>query len=111
MKWRHLDFGDGFIHCMAMSKKTERKPLRQRVAERKAGIKEEKPLVDLSPRLRHWAKMGGHSLQALGICILLYVVTVFTNSGFNDRMETWVMVSIVTFLVGRVLLFLVKHSR
>ncbi|MFC7048910.1 hypothetical protein [Emcibacter nanhaiensis] len=89
---------------------TRRKSLRERVADRKAGIPEQKAPKSISGiKTRKWLRWGGNAFQALGILIMLLVVMRF-NDGNLEFMEELIGIAAGFFLTGRISILFIKNS-
>jgi len=105
-----------------MAKEKERKPLRERVAERKEreqkekrGAKagttpsEEKPAPDEAERRERtkvlWERVSllGTALQALGILLVIVEAFILWNAAGQWDRWTWLIVYCIVFAAGRVL--------
>ena len=76
-----------------------RKSLRERVADRKAGIKEE--MDPRRVRILKRVKLLANLSQGIGLVMLLVVLARYINSGYEDMNWNNVMVYSGMFLIGR----------
>ena len=108
-----IDLGRGEDHIAGMLTKkpqTPRKSLRERVADREAGIPEEKaPRTVSGIKTRKWLRWGGNAFQAIGILIMLLVVMRF-NDGNLEHIEELIGVAAGFFLTGRVSILFIRNS-
>ncbi|MCF6216065.1 MAG: hypothetical protein L3J58_07815 [Emcibacter sp.] len=77
----------------------QRKPLRERVADRKAGIKEE-----TSPKrekILRRVRLCANLFQAIGLIMLLIMLAQYISSGYGHMNWINVMVYSGMFLIGR----------
>ncbi len=96
-----------------MFKKTPpspRKPLRERVADRKAGrAAEAAPKSAKSVNSRKLFMRAANAFQVVGVLIMLYVVMRFTD-GNLEYMEELIGIAAGFFLTGRVAILVIKNS-
>lgn len=85
-----------------MSKTTEqikRKPLRQRVADRRAGVK---PAADpRRARILRGIRLAAYTSQGVGLIMLLVLLAQYISSGYGTMNWVSVMVYAGLFLAGR----------
>ena len=91
------------------SEQTPRKSLRQRVADRKAGIVEEQD--PKRERFLKRVKLFANLFQGVGLIMLLVVLAQFINSGYSEM--NWINVSVYSgmFLVGRAMISLLNLTK
>lgn len=84
-----------------MTKTPERKPLRQRVADRKKGIKEVKPVSAKKERFLRFSRLLLSTMQYLGLLLLLISLGQIVTNGYN--VENWDLIIIycAMFVIGR----------
>ncbi|WP_417319821.1 hypothetical protein [Emcibacter sp.] len=101
----------GHIACMFTKKTQEpRKSLRERVADRQAGVVEDSsPASPSGIKYRKWIMRSANIFQAIGILIMLMVVMRF-NDGDLQYMEELIGIAAGFFLTGRVAIIFVKNS-
>ncbi|MBT5187738.1 MAG: hypothetical protein HOH19_15185 [Kordiimonadaceae bacterium] len=79
----------------------ERKPLRQRVADRKRGIKEVVPLSERMEKFYKYLKLFFTTCQYLGLILLLFSLgTIVTNEFMVGNWDMIVIYSAM-FIIGR----------
>ncbi len=84
---------------MTVKDSTTRKPLRQRVADRKAGIK---PVADPKrARILRGVKLCANLFQGIGLVMLLVFLARYINSGYAEMNWVNVMIYSGMFLIGR----------
>lgn len=78
-----------------------RKPLRQRVADRKRAIKEVKPMTTRERRIRKNVKFILTGAQYLGLILLLLSLGGIVNDGY--QVQNWDMIIVYSsmFIIGR----------
>jgi len=82
-----------------MGKKEPRKPLRERVADRKAGIRQAGD--PKHAKLIRWARLGANMFQGIGLIMLLVLLAQYINSGYEQMNWINVMIYSGMFLIGR----------
>jgi len=84
---------------MRREKAKSRKPLRERVADRKAGIREEGD--PRREKILRRVKLCANLFQAIGLIMLLIMLAQYISSGYGQM--NWINVTIYSslFLVGR----------
>jgi len=83
--------------------------LRQRVADRKAGIREE---ADAGrDRLIGRVKLLANLFQGIGLAMLVVILVRYFNSGFGQMNWTNVMIYSGMFLIGRVVIVFLNLNR
>lgn len=78
-----------------------RKPLRQRVADRKRGIKEVKPMSSREKRVRKNVKFILTVAQYLGLFLLLLALGGIVNNGYEVKNWDMIIVYSSMFIIGR----------
>jgi hypothetical protein len=79
----------------------ERKPLRQRVADRKRGIKEVVPLSERMEKFYKYLNLFFTTCQYLGLVMLLFSLgTIVTNEFMIDSWDL-IVVYCAMFIIGR----------
>jgi len=78
-----------------------RKPLRQRVADRKRGIKEVKPMSSREKRIRKNVKFILTVAQYLGLFLLLLALGGIVNNGYEVKSWDLIVVYSSMFIIGR----------
>lgn len=78
-----------------------RKPLRQRVADRKRGIKEVKPMSSREKRIRKSVKFILTVAQYLGLFLLLLALGGIVNNGYEVKSWNLIVVYSSMFIIGR----------
>ncbi|MDA7568959.1 hypothetical protein N9D02_05035 [Emcibacteraceae bacterium] len=78
-----------------------RKPLRQRVADRKRGIKEVKPMSSREKRIRKSVKFILTVAQYLGLFLLLLALGGIVNNGYEVKSWDLIVVYSSMFIIGR----------
>lgn len=78
-----------------------RKPLRQRVADRKRGIKEVKPMSSREKRIRKNVKFILTISQYLGLFLLLLSLGGIVNNGYEVKNWDLIVVYSSMFIIGR----------
>jgi len=78
-----------------------RKPLRQRVADRKRGIKEVKPMSSREKRIRKSVKCILTVAQYLGLFLLLLALGGIVNNGYEVKSWDLIVVYSSMFIIGR----------
>ncbi len=96
----------------------QRKSLRERVADRKAGIREE--IDPRRKRIIRWVELGANLFQGIGIIMLLVVVVRYLNGNYAHMnwinvmiYSNWINVMIYSgmFLTGRAVISFMNLSR
>lgn len=85
-----------------------RKPLRQRVADRKRGIKEVKPVSEKMKRASKMMRMGFLTAQYLGLIMLLFSLGDIVTNDYRIDNPTLIIVYSMLFLVGRFGIMIMK---
>ncbi|WP_138379146.1 hypothetical protein [Luteithermobacter gelatinilyticus] len=97
----HTDVPGHSGPMMGRKKELPRKPLRQRVADRKAGREQKAaPPSKQKQKYMRWAKWTANALQAVGILIMLVVVMRFMDNNI-EYIEELVAIAAGIFLLGR----------
>ena len=78
-----------------------RKPLRQRVADRKRGIEEVKPMTAREKRIRKNVKIILTAAQYLGLFMLLLSLGGIVNDGYQVKNWDMIIVYSSMFIIGR----------
>ncbi|MBT5765384.1 MAG: hypothetical protein HOI58_00870 [Kordiimonadaceae bacterium] len=78
-----------------------RKPLQQRVADRKRGIKEVKPMSSREKRIRKSVKFILTVAQYLGLFLLLLALGGIVNNGYEVKSWDLIVVYSSMFIIGR----------
>lgn len=78
-----------------------RKPLRQRVADRKRGIKEVRPMSTREKRIRKNVKFILTISQYLGLFLLLLALGGIVNNGYEVKNWDLIIVYSSMFIIGR----------
>jgi hypothetical protein len=78
-----------------------RKPLRQRVADRKRGIKEVKPMSSREKRIRKSVKFILTVAQYLGLFLLLLALGGIVNNSYEVKSWDLIVVYSSMFIIGR----------
>lgn len=87
---------------MSMKKQqAERKPLRQRVADRKRGIKEVKPVSHKKERFLRFSKLFLNTMQYLGLLLLLITLGQIVSNDYNVENWNLIIVYCAMFIIGR----------
>jgi len=87
----------------------QRKSLRERVADRKAGIREE--IDPRRKRIIRWVELGANLFQGIGIIMLLVVVVRYLNGNYAHMNWINVMIYSGMFLTGRAVISFMDLSR
>ncbi len=78
-----------------------RRPLRQRVADRKRGIKEVKHVSARTKKILKYAKLLFNIMQYLGLLMLLLSLTGFIKSGYQINNWNLIIIYSSMFIFGR----------
>ena len=87
-----------------------RKPLRQRVADRKRGIKEVKPVSEKMKRISKFMRLGFLASQYLGLIMLLFSLGDIVTNEYRIENPTLIIVYCMMFLVGRFGIMIMKSA-
>ncbi len=80
---------------------TQRKPLRQRVADRKAGIKEVKPISSRSKKILKYLNILFTIMQYLGLLMLLLSLATIIKNNYIVNNWNLIIIYSVMFIIGR----------
>ena len=78
-----------------------RKPLRQRVADRKRGIKEVKPSSERTKKFMKYLKLFLATIQYLGLGLLLLSLGAIVNNAYVVNDWNLIVVYSAMFIIGR----------
>jgi len=85
-----------------------RKPLRQRVADRKRGIKEVKPVSDKMRRAVKYLRIAFLTSQYLGLILLLFSLGEIVTNGYQIENPNLIIIYSMMFLMGRFGIMIMK---
>ncbi len=88
--------------------KTARKPLRQRVADRKRGIKEVIPMSERKKRVAKFLRLAFTTSQYLGLIMLLFSLGDIVTNGYRVENPNLIVVYSMMFLFGRFGIMIMK---
>ncbi len=87
-----------------------RKPLRQRVADRKRGIKPERPMSEQTKQWLKFSRIVCIAMQYIGLFMLLFSVGDIVSSGYNIENPALIVIYCMMFLVGRIGIMVLKWN-
>ncbi len=88
----------------------DRKPLRQRVADRKRGIKETRPMSEKMKRVAKYLMLTFTVSQYLGLLMLLFSLGDVVNNNYRVENPTLIVVYCMMFLIGRFGIMIMKSA-
>ncbi|GEQ99406.1 hypothetical protein JCM17845_00300 [Iodidimonas gelatinilytica] len=97
-------------HKWSMAHHPRRKPLRERVAARKAGLSEYEGAAAPKP-WRKWLRYGGMGMQLVSFVLLVVEVFRMIETDFHGVDQSRIITYLVVFFTGRVLQMIAGFTR